>query len=636
MEDGRSPGRRFAFGEFELDLDRGSLNHRGKEVPLRPKSFSVLRHLVEHAGQLVSREDLMSSVWPDAVVTDDSIAQCLIELRRAMGDSDRTIIRTVPRRGLIFDVPVTHEAVEPSGIVKSLSWARRNGWKLGAALAAAAALLLWWAAARTPPGITSTPPGNSIAVLPFVDISPAGDRAYFADGISEEILNQLAQSPGLTVIARTSSFAFKGLNEDVREIASKLNVAYVLEGSVRTDGDDIRVTAQLVSAEDGGHLWSETFDGTLEDIFAVQQEIAGDVAESLEVSLAESEALSDIDPRAYELFLEGRYFYLRRADGDSRRAQERFETALSISPDFARAWTGLSASIAAAMSVDGQVGPAMSQSSRAEMMETLRHSSEQALRFAPEDPEALVRAGTYYYIAGDTVRGFELFDIARSIAPDHWLVRARLAGVLTTLGRVDEAISIIQGEIRRDPLNMAVRSPQVTYLVWAGNMEAARAELSRIFELIPSLAERSQDLRNQEVRVHILSGEFEAAEKSLESMARNEERIQLLAINDHALGRQAQADEALGQLVESAKDGWDALLVAEVYAFRGEHPDALEWLQGIDYGEDCEQAAVALARDVYYSPFLAMLDGTPEWLDYQSSVLEMNKECLQGFEIDPV
>jgi TolB-like protein/DNA-binding winged helix-turn-helix (wHTH) protein/tetratricopeptide (TPR) repeat protein len=632
---GPSPGGQFVFGEFELDLDRGSLNRRGVEISLRPKSFSVLQYLLQHPGQLVAREELMSAVWPSAVVTDDSIAQCLIELRRALGDAERTIIRTVPRRGLIFDVPVRRaDTGGRQAISQASSWVMRHGWKVGVALAAIAAALIWWAGAGSQDGITGLPPGNSIAVLPFADMSPAGDHEFFADGISEEILNHLARSTALSVIARTSSFAFKGLNEDVRDIAAKLNVAYVLEGSVRSDGENIRVTAQLVSAEDGRHLWSDTFDGTLEDIFAVQKEIAAAVADSLEVSLADSDGILDVDPRAYELFLEGRYFYHRGADGDLGRAREKFEEALSISPEFPHAWTELSATIAAVLSVDGQVGPAMSQAGRAKLMETLRHSSGQALSLAPDDPEALIRAGTYNFIAGDWDRGFELFEMARSIEPDHWLVRARLAGVLTTLGQIDEAVAINQSEIRRDPLNMKLRIPLVTYFVWAGRFKDARNESSRIYELVPSLAENSQELRVQDVRIRTLLGDHEAAETMLESMTQSVERNQLLAIHHHALGRPEQSNEELQKLTGLATNGWDAYRIAEVHAFRGERREAMEWLREINFGEDCGE--LALARFIYYSPFLAALDGNPDWESYRSGILELNRECLKGFEVDPV
>jgi tetratricopeptide (TPR) repeat protein len=314
------------------------------------------------------------------------------------------------------------------------------------------------------------------------------------------------------------------------------------------------------------------------------------------------------------------------------KAQERFKKALSISPEFARAWTGLSAAIAALIPIDDLSGRAKSPSERSRMMETLRDSSEQALRYAPNDPETLIRVGTYYSFAGDRKRGWEYFDRARFIEPDHWLVRARLASVLVTLGRIDEAIATNQRQIRRDPLNMAVRSSQVTYLVWGGDFQAARTELTLIYDLMPWLAEHSQYLKSQDLRVRILSGEFEAAEISLESMAHTTERLQLLAINYYALGRPVQADEALQLLLGSASDGRDAYRIAEVLAFRGENRAALERLQGIDFGEDCQ--AKFLAARIYYSPFLAMLDGDPGWADYRSGVLEMNRACLQGFEVD--
>jgi len=262
--------RRYCFGQFILDVDRGSLLWEGKDIPLRPKCFEVLSYLVEHPGVLISKGKLLAAVWGDVVVTEDSLTQCLIQIRRALGDRSKTIVKTVPRRGYLFDVPVElHEPLvessAPTARQPVLQNRKPSRWSVGAASVLALAIVVTWWSSRTPESGHAVigPPAlpNSIAVLPFADMSPGHDQEYFADGLSEEVLNLLAQIPELLVIARTSSFSFKGQQQDIETIAQKLNVANILEGSVRKDGDTIRITAQLVSASNSAHLWSKQIAG---------------------------------------------------------------------------------------------------------------------------------------------------------------------------------------------------------------------------------------------------------------------------------------------------------------------------------------------------------------------------------------
>jgi TolB-like protein/DNA-binding winged helix-turn-helix (wHTH) protein len=301
--------RSYSFGEYTLDLKRGALLRTGADVKLRPKSFEVLRLLIERHGQLVTKEELLNAVWRHAVVTDGAVGQCLVDLRRVIGDESQQFIRTVPRRGYIFDSPVVdsedaaqpdNEEAHPSASPRTQSpVSLRRRALVRAALAIPIALVLawgiWW-------GVTTREsadaplyrnnaqaPHNSIAVLPFIDLSPEQNQQYFSDGVSEEILNLLAQAPDLQVIARTSSFSFKGRNADIAEIAAKLNVAHVLEGSVRKSGSRVRITAQLVDGANSAHLWSETYDRELQDSFAVQSDIAARVSEALKVTLADKQ-----------------------------------------------------------------------------------------------------------------------------------------------------------------------------------------------------------------------------------------------------------------------------------------------------------------------------------------------------------
>jgi TolB-like protein len=190
----------------------------------------------------------------------------------------------------------------------------------------------------------STIPEKSIAVLPFVDMSEKKDQEYFSDGLSEELIDHLARSPDLKVIARTSSFQFKGKNEDVRTIAGKLGVANLLEGSVRTSGHAVRITAQLIRASDGTHLWSQSYDRQMSDIFTVQDEIAGTVVEALQATLTSGTADSAVKERnleAYNLLLKGNFFYERSHPGDYEQAIEQYKHALELDPNYALAWARL-------------------------------------------------------------------------------------------------------------------------------------------------------------------------------------------------------------------------------------------------------------------------------------------------------
>jgi TolB-like protein len=238
--------RAYTFDEFTLDLDRGALIKAGADVKLRPKSFEMLSYLVERQGLLVTKDELLSAIWGHTVVTEGAITQCMKDIRLALRDKSQRKILTIPRRGFIFELPVTEN----------------NG----------------------PVTVTEAP---SIAVLQFKDMSPERDQAYFAYGISEEILNLLAHVPGLRVIARTSSFSFKGQNVDIATISERLNVTHVLEGSVRKSSNRIRITAQLVNAKNSEHLWSEIYDRDFRSTFALQDEISVAIVRAIERHLGQ-------------------------------------------------------------------------------------------------------------------------------------------------------------------------------------------------------------------------------------------------------------------------------------------------------------------------------------------------------------
>jgi len=309
----------YRFGDFILDPGEQRLLCGGHEVHLRPKSFAVLALLVARHARLVDRQTFFDVVWRDVQVTDDALSRCIREIRQALGDEARAprFVRTVSKRGYVFIHPVS-----------------RSGPEHGAGPAGLAD--------GTPDPETIELPARrpGLAVLPFADMSPERDQAYFCEGIAEDILTELSRLEGLRVIARTSAFAFRNRPVDVRTIGRTLDVDTVLEGSVRRDGDRVRVTAQLVSTTDGGHLWADRYDRDITDVFALQAEIALTIADALRVHLADDRRRAmvrrqPVDQEAHRLFLMGRFYLNRRHPGDHERAVAHFEQALARDDHFA-------------------------------------------------------------------------------------------------------------------------------------------------------------------------------------------------------------------------------------------------------------------------------------------------------------
>jgi TolB-like protein len=253
----------YRFEGFTLDLVRGSLLAvDGAEIALRPKALALLRYLVEHPGRLIDRDEIMRAVWPGVFVTDDSITQCVKEVRRALDDAEQRLLRTLPRRGYMWAVAVS-----------------RAGVAAAAPTPAPPAI----SPAPDAPGAPARPP--MVVVLPFANMTGDPEQEYFADGITEDLTTALSHARWFSVIARNSAFTYKGKAVKVQEVSREMGVQYVLEGSVRRADEQIRVTVQLIDGLTGSHLWAERFDRPLKDVFAVQDEIVQRIVTTLKLQL---------------------------------------------------------------------------------------------------------------------------------------------------------------------------------------------------------------------------------------------------------------------------------------------------------------------------------------------------------------
>ena len=445
----------------------------------------------------------------------------------------------------------------------------RRGLVAGVALAAlVASIALAWTLGV---GRRGAPAGEvaSIAVLPFADMSQARDQEYFSDGLSEELLDVLTKIPQLRVIGRTSSFQFKGINEDLRVIAGKLGVDHLLEGSVRKEGNRVRITAQLIRASDGSHLWSDTYDRTVDDIFRVQDEIADAVAQAMQVTLL----AGTLPPRripasseAHNLYLEGKYFFQRRTKEDYEKAIVSFERALAADRSFAPAWAGL-AWVYAHQAGLGLI-PAESGSKQA------RDAAQRALGLDAKLVEAHT-AMVYILIGYEWDWTGAEAELQQVLALDPGNASALYSAALLarTLGRFDEAISLYQQAMARDPLSTGVHNNLGLALYYAGRLPEAEAALRKLLELRPGVAVGHAHLS----KVLLARGQPEAALAAIEKEPSEAWRMIGLPLAYHALGRKAESDAALRELTEKFADDW-AYQIAEVHAFRGEIDEAFAWL----------------------------------------------------------
>ena len=317
-----------------VDLTRGTVSDGTTgAVALRPQSLAILRLLAAKPGVLVAKDEIMSAVWPNIAVTDDSLVQCVTEIRKALGDDKHAIIKTVPKRGYVFE-PATQDA-SPIG----KSWIAFVV-AIAAAVALGAGLLLLNRTSQEP---IQRP---SIAVLPFENLSDDPQQAFFADGIAEDLLTDISRLPGVFVIARNSSFAYRGKPTDARLVARELGVRYVLDGSVRRADGQVRINVQLVDGTNGSQQWAERYDGVYADIFALQDRVTKAVVEALAMQLTGSEqtALGRPDttvPAAYEAFLRGWEHYQKTTPQDYKKAIPHFEMATELDPAYGRAHAAL-------------------------------------------------------------------------------------------------------------------------------------------------------------------------------------------------------------------------------------------------------------------------------------------------------
>ena len=626
------------FGPYEVDLDSGDLRKFGYRIRLQPKSFLVLRALLEHPGELVTREELRAQLWAENtfVEFESSLNVAVRRLREALSDQaqDPVYIETVPRHGYRFvgvveplvpsalalgdaggtlTSPLVHREavgihllasspnVPPMAEQKSLVG---TSWKLFLVallvLVAVGALVLRRGATHPSAG----PVTPSIAVLPFVDTSAGKTQEYFSDGLAEELLNELAKTPRLRVAARTSSFQFKGKDADLRTIGQKLNVGTVLEGSVSTDGNHVRIAAELINVDNGFQLWSGSYERSLNDVFAVQDEIARAVAAELKVKLLNGTAPAAVphstNPEAYSDYLQGRFFYERRTRTDLEKAASYFGKATKLDPGYARAWSGLA--WARMSQADSAYGVSFDEGYR-----LARDAAERALQLDPSLAEAHAAIGrikrTYDW---DWAGADAAFQRAIALEPQNAIALVGASSLAASLGRFDDAVALGRRAVELDPLSVVAHISLGVRAYYAAQYDLATASYQKALELNPGDPAAHYLLSI----VYLAEAKPQQALTEIEQQPRGSGRYIGEVLAYTALGHRQEADSALKMLVTNYPHE-AAYQIAEVYAVRGEMDRAFNWLELARAQRDAGLSAIMgdpllknLHADPRYAAFL--------------------------------
>jgi TolB-like protein/DNA-binding winged helix-turn-helix (wHTH) protein/Flp pilus assembly protein TadD len=505
----------YEFGDFRLDASRRLLFAKGasEPLPITPKVFETILYFVERPSELLKKDKLLAELWPGLVVEENNLTQVISVVRRVLGETrgENRYLATTPGHGYrfvaeVFRLPDTTEAnhqtpaFEPAGQlrvgrprrIKPFALVALTVGAFGAALFAYGRYAGWWAAreaaevpaANPAVALTELPP-RTVAVLQFENLSADAGDEFVAFGVAESVLHRLASIQDLTLIARTSSFAFRDKPADARDIGRTLNARYLVEGSVHRAGDRLRVTAQLIDAATGVHVWSLRFDRTIDDIFAVEDEISQGVARALEVSLSEDEhPFARYGTEAYLAFLQGRALMATRRLADAQLAIERFSRALELAPHSATAHAALAEAHIFLAELTGYA-PAHEREFMAAVQAKAEPLLTRALQLDDSLGEAYVWRGWLKMGNGDKTGALADYEKGIALSPNYAPGLQRYAEELDGLGRGAEALALIDRARRVDPLHPRSHYYKGLLMLDAGSLAEAEALFLQSLRVAP-------------------------------------------------------------------------------------------------------------------------------------------------------
>jgi TolB-like protein/DNA-binding winged helix-turn-helix (wHTH) protein/Tfp pilus assembly protein PilF len=622
METPASSGRRVRTGLFEIDFGSGEVHKEGRKVPMQEQPFRVLAILLERPGEVVTREQLQAQLWPaDTYVGfEEGLNTAIRKLRVAFGDSAENprFIETVSRRGYRFVAPI-REAVavtpQPSESVAAPDAAAEvqhgRPWHIqrpALVLSVAALLVILAGIAYLTRWHSSANPAVQkrvmLAILPFQNLSNDPEQEYFSDGLTEETITDLGKltPEQLGVIARTSAMAYKHTNKTIRQIGHELGVDYILEGSVRRDGEKVRIAAQLIRVQDQTHLWAQSYDRELPDFLGVQNELAQVISQQVGLRLtpgqkSELETTRRLDPEAYDLYLKGLYHWNMLTPTGFRQAINYFQEAAKRDPKYALAYAGLADCYA--------VLPMISDSPPRESFPGAQAAAARALELddalaQAHDSDARIKLFYEWNWAESERQSVRAIALNRNLAGAH----VRYAHLLSNVGRHKEALAEAERARELDPLSLITNALFGMFLFQARQYDAAVEQLQKTITMNPHFWVGHLHLG----KVYEQKGMYQAAiEEFTKARDLSEGNSETIASLGHAYALSGRQDEARNVLEELKRQSQKSYVppynIAMIYAGLGEKDQALDWLEkGYE------------ARDVH----MIFLKVDPKWDSFRS------------------
>jgi TolB-like protein/DNA-binding winged helix-turn-helix (wHTH) protein/Flp pilus assembly protein TadD len=601
------------FGTYEVSFQSGEVRKAGLKIRVQQQPMKLLEILLERPGTVVTREELRSRVWADESFGDfdQAVNIAIAKLRSALGDSAENprFIETLPKRGYRFiaDVSVVDADARPkrpeSGagdLSATEAWDKDDSNKdklQGAALAVAPKRWLrpplWVIVAltlvlflpilfvlpfrtrgRVPAGI------RSLAVLPLDNLSGDASQNYFADGMTDELITDLAQISALRVISRTSVMAYKGARKPLPQIARELNVDAVVEGTVLHSGDQVRITAQLIEASTDKHLWSQSYEGDFRDTLALQNRVAREIADQIRINLTPQEqaALKNVrvvNPEAYESYLKGRYFWNKRTADGLKAALAYFNQAIEEDPKYARAYSGLADTFAllgdwqyAVMTPKEAFPKAKAAAIKALELDSALGEAHNSLAFVLDGFDwDFDSAGREFRRAIELNPGYA--------TAHHWY-----AWHLSLLGRYDEAIAEMRKAENLDPLSLIINADLAELLVLAHSYDESIQQSHKTIEMDPNFALAHNQLAQAYLQKHMYDDAAAELQKAVQLSGGSPTFIANLARAYAVSGKRSEAEKLLSDLKKRSNPGYsNASEIAMIYSSLGNTDQAMDWLE---------------------------------------------------------
>jgi len=603
MEPSMQPRRAVRFGVFEVDFAAGELRKHGIRIKLRGEQpFQVLSILLEHPGEVITREELCKKLWPADTFVDfeHSLATAIGKIREALGDSadNPRYIETLPRRGYRFIANVTVLSADPlnkvqpatrdipraedhgqvelaskAEVPKPQPWAR--AWKISAfALVPALVILMAWIVHSA-----SRPSSNirSLAVLPLESLSGDASQDYFADGMTDELITDLGKISALRVISRTSVMPYKRVRKSLPQIARELSVDAVVEGTVLRSGEQVRITAQLIQASADKHLWAESYEGDLRDTLALQKKVARAIAEQIRINLTPQEQavlknVKVVNPEAYEAYLKGRYFWNKRTADGLKKAIDYFNQAIEKDPNYAQAYTGLADSYA--LLGDWEYGILAPK----EAFPRAKAAATKALELDNTLGEAHTSlAFSLDLFDWDWAAAEREFRRAIELNPGYATAHHWYAWHLSEMGRNREAIAEMRKAQNLDPLSLIISADVAEILLVAHSYDQAIEQSRKTIDMDPNFAVAHYELGQALVQKHMYKEAIAELQKAIELSGGSTTCTSNLAFAYAASGRRKEAVKILSDLKNRSKQ--NASEIALMYVGLDEKDQAMTWLE---------------------------------------------------------